>query len=107
MPMVCRVTPAMRYTISAFFVLVEAPSRLETEIGVSRRAVTGAGRDAPYTRPRRREPLDRNRTCGRKYVKSSHLSFESFRSDSVGLAFRRRTEERRATVEENADISSK
>ena len=32
---------------------------------------------------------------------------ESFRSDSVGLAVRRRTEERRATVEENADTSSK
>jgi hypothetical protein len=32
---------------------------------------------------------------------------ESFRSDSVGLAVRRRTEERRATVEENADTSGK
>jgi organizing structure protein 2 len=32
---------------------------------------------------------------------------ESFRSDSVGLAVRRRTEERRATVDEKADTSSK
>ena len=72
MPTVWQRHPAMRYTISAFFVLVEAPSRLETEIGVARRAVTGAGSDV---HARVQGSLDRNRACRRKYVKSLYFHY--------------------------------